>query len=75
MSMLRVRAVGDAKLPVPGMTPRFVGRAKDGSVIVEGVNVPDDSYHRRAVARGDLEVVADAPAVAPRSRVVIGGAA
>lgn len=52
---LLVRAVGDGRLPVPGATgPRYVGRNRDGSVIFEGVNVPDDSYHRRAISRGEL---------------------
>lgn len=56
---LRVRAVGDAKLPVPGSaTARYVGRDKKGAPIAEGVLVPDDSYHRRAIARGELEEVA-----------------
>lgn len=55
---IRARAVGDAKLPVPGSTsPRYVGRSRDGAIIVEGVTVPDDSYHRRAIARGDLAEV------------------
>jgi hypothetical protein len=54
-----VRAVGDAKLPVPGSaTARYVGRDKSGAVIAEGVTVPDDSYHRRALVRGELEEVA-----------------
>jgi len=57
MNMIRVRAVGDAKLPVPGVTAaRYVGRNRDGSVIAEGVVVPADSYYTRAVARGDLEL-------------------
>lgn len=55
---LRVRAVGDAKLPVPGSaTARYVGRDRSGAVIAEGVTVPDDSYHRRAIVRGELEEV------------------
>ncbi len=57
MKTIRVRAVGDAKLPVPGVNAaRYVGRNRDGSVIAEGVSVPDDSYHRRAVERGDIEL-------------------
>jgi hypothetical protein len=55
-SPLRVRARGDARLPVPGYAGRYVGRAADGSVIPEGVDVPDDSYHQRAIARGDIEL-------------------
>lgn len=54
-STIRVRAVGDARLPVPGMPGRFVARApKTHEPIAEGVDVPDDSYHRRAIARGEL---------------------
>lgn len=54
-SSIRVRAVGDARLPVPGMPGRFVARApKTHEPIAEGVDVPDDSYHRRAIARGEL---------------------
>lgn len=56
--MIRVRAVGDAKLPVPGSaTARYVGRDKSGAVISDGVNVPADSYHLRALRRGDIEEV------------------
>lgn len=56
--VLRVRAVGDAKLPVPGSAfPRYVGRDKSGAVIPDGVNVPADSYHLRALRRGDIEEV------------------
>jgi hypothetical protein len=55
---IRVRAVGDARLPVPGSaSARYVGRDKKGAPIAEGVDVPADSYHRRAIARGDLEEV------------------
>lgn len=70
---IRVRAVGDARLPVPGMPGRFVGRApKTHEPIAEGVEVPDDSYHRRALARGDIAAVpvvkgASAPAKAVQS--------
>lgn len=57
---IRVRAVGDAKLPVPGATsPRYVGRARDGSIIAEGVTVPADSYHMRALRRGELVEVSE----------------
>jgi hypothetical protein len=43
---------------LPGSaTARYVGRDKKGAVIAEGVDVPADSYHRRAIARGDLEEV------------------
>ena len=55
MQTIRVRAVGDAKLPVPGASsPRYVGRARDGEIIPEGVIVPADSYHLRALRRGEL---------------------
>ena len=56
-STLRVRARGDARLPVPGYAGRYVGRAADGSALPNGVDVPDDSYHQRALARGDIELV------------------
>ncbi len=57
MSTLRVRAVRDAKLPMPNSaTARFVGRDKRGEIIPAGVDVPDDSYHRRALSRGDIEL-------------------
>lgn len=55
--MMRVRAVGTGKLPVPGMTGRFVGRTKAGEIIAEGVDVPEDGYHLRALTRGDIELV------------------
>ena len=57
---MRVRAVGDRRLPTVGRSGAFVGRrGADHAIIEEGVTVPDDSYHRRAVTRGDLvEVVA-----------------
>lgn len=52
---IRVRAVGDARLPVPGAPGRFVGRDRKTFEPVEGgVEVPDDSYHRRALKRGDI---------------------
>jgi len=61
---IRVRAVGDGRLPVPGTGGRFVGRSKSGDIIAAGVDVPDDSYHRRALASGALELVAvEEPAV------------
>lgn len=56
---IHVFASGDAMLPVPGMPGRFVARAaKTHAPIAGGVDVPDDSYHRRAIARGDLSTVA-----------------
>lgn len=61
MNTIRVRARGTAKLPVPGMRGRFVGRDKAGEIIAEGVDVPEDGYHVRAINRGDIEL---APAVA-----------
>lgn len=70
-STIRVRAVGDARLPVPGMPGRFVGRApKTHEPLADGVEVPDDSYHRRAIARGEIAVIvkgASAPAKAVQS--------
>lgn len=54
-STIRVRAVGDARLPVPGAPGRYVGRdRKTHEPIAGGVDVPADSYHLRALARGDL---------------------
>lgn len=58
MKMILVRAVGDARLPVLGSSaPRYVGRDRSGDIIPEGVKVPDDSYHRRAILRGDIEAL------------------
>ena len=58
MTTLNVRAVGDARLPVPGSTSaRYVGRDRRGEIIPEGVTVPDDSYHRRALSRGEIEAL------------------
>ncbi len=51
---IRVRATDAARLPVPGIGGRFVGRTNKGAVIPEGVDVPDDTYHRRAIKRGEL---------------------
>lgn len=51
---IRVRASEAAHLPVPGIGGRFVGRTNKGAVIPEGVDVPDDTYHRRAIKRGEL---------------------
>lgn len=51
---IRVCATDAARLPVPGIGGRFVGRTNKGAVIPEGVDVPDDTYHRRAIKRGEL---------------------
>ncbi len=56
---LKVRAVDGRKLPaidpqgrpLPG---RFVAHDKKGRPLGEAVLVPADSYHRRAIERGDL---------------------
>lgn len=59
MQTIRVKAVADARLPVPGTPGRFVGRdRKTGEIIADGVSVPADSYYLRAVARGDLALLA-----------------
>ena len=58
-NQIRVRAKGDARLPVPGTSGRFVGRDKSGDAIAEGVLVLEDAYHLRAVKRGDLELVSE----------------
>ncbi len=54
---IRVRAVGDALLPVPGFAGRFVGRDANRNIIDEGVDVPEDQYHLRAIMRGDISRV------------------
>lgn len=59
---IRVRAKGDARLPVPGTSGRFVGRDKKSEILADGVLVTEDAYHLRAVKRGDLEIVSEAPA-------------
>lgn len=52
---LRVFAVGEARLPAIGMPGRFVARApKTHEPLADGALVPDDSYHRRALARGEI---------------------
>ena len=57
---IHVWAVGEARLPIPGMPGRFVARApKTYEPLADGADVPDDSYHRRAIARGELTL--DAP--------------
>jgi len=64
MQTIRVKAVGDARLPVPGAPGRFVGRdRKTGAVLADGVSVPADSYYLRAVARGDLALIESAEEV------------
>lgn len=56
---IRVWAVGEARLPIPGMPGRFVARApKSNEPLADGVEVPDDSYHRRAISRGELALAA-----------------
>jgi hypothetical protein len=57
MNTIRVRAKGDAMLPVLGMRGRYVGRDKAGAIIEAGVDVPVESYYLRAIARGDIEAV------------------
>lgn len=60
---LRVRAVPGRTLPAIDAAGRprpgaFVGYGPDGKALPAAL-VPSDSYHRRAVARGDLELVTD----------------
>lgn len=56
-STIRVFAVGDARLPVPGQVGRYVARhPKTHEPMRDGALVPDDSYHRRAIARGELSL-------------------
>jgi hypothetical protein len=64
MQTIRVKAVGDARLPVPGTPGRFVGRdRKTGEILADGVTVPAESYYLRAVARGDLALLESAEEV------------
>ncbi len=64
MQTIRVKAVADARLPVPGTPGRFVGRdRKTGEIIADGVAVPAESYYLRAVARGDLALLESADEV------------
>lgn len=64
MQTIRVKAVADARLPVPGTPGRFVGRdRKTGEILADGVAVPAESYYLRAVARGDLALLAGADEV------------
>ena len=65
MSTIRVRAVeGRSLLAVDGdghpRPDRFVGHDRRGAIVAEGVDVPDDPYHRRAIKAGDLELVEEA---------------
>lgn len=54
---IRVRAVGDMMFPVNGYPGRFVGRNPDRTVIEDGVEIDDTSYHRRGIARGELALI------------------
>lgn len=64
MQTIRVKAVADARLPVPGTPGRFVGRdRKTGEILADGVSVPAESYYMRAVARGDIALIASAEEV------------
>ncbi len=64
MQTIRVKAVADARLPVPGTPGRFVGRdRKTGEILAGGVTVPAESYYLRAVARGDLALLESADEV------------
>lgn len=64
MQTIRVKAVGNARLPVPGTPGRFVGRdRKTGAIIADGVAVPADSYYLRAIARGDIALIESADEV------------
>ena len=64
---LHVCAVGDARLPVPGVRGRFVGRVpRSHELIAEGVHVPADGYHLRAIARGDIALMPAAKAASKK---------
>ncbi len=67
---LHIRAVGDLRcpfvgadgVPVPG---RYAGRArKTFEPLPDGEHVPDCADHRRAIVRGDIEIVPPKP-IAP----------
>ena len=69
---MRVRAVEGRLLPAidaSGMplVGRYVARTRKGAPIPEGVLVPQDSHHLRAVRNGDLERMPDdwTPPAAP----------
>lgn len=68
MNTLHVRAVGDLRVPTVGTAGRFVGRArKTHEPLPDGEVVEDHTDYRRALSRGELELVTDAPkAIAPR---------
>lgn len=57
-------AIDASGMPLVG---RYVARTRKGAPIPEGVLVPQDSHHLRAVRNGDLERVADgwSPPAAP----------
>lgn len=60
MEYVRVWAAGDARFPHPRGSVngcRFVARDRAGEPIPEGAQVPLDSDHRRAIARGDLSTI------------------
>jgi len=75
MTTLHVRAVGDAQVPFVdasgrGERGRYVGRAIDGTPQAE--TLAASTYLRRAISRGELEVVpvvAPAPAETPSAPV------
>ena len=65
-STIRVWAVVEARLPIPGMPGRFVARApKSHAPLAEGADVPDDGYHQRALARGEITATAPAAVKVP----------
>lgn len=60
---IRVRAVADRKCPAVSadgraLMGRYAGRAADGSAL-DAQDVPDCSYIRRAISRGDLELIVE----------------
>lgn len=66
---LHIRAVGDLRCPYVGpdgvpVAGRYAGRArKTFEALPDGEHVPDHSDHRRAIVRGDLELVVAKPAL------------
>lgn len=74
MPQIRIRAVGDLLCPLVApdgatLKGRYAGRDKTGSALPDGELVDESSYYVRAVSRGDLLAVSDAP-VAPETPVV-----
>lgn len=73
--MIRVRCVGDLLCGYVGsdgrsVAGRFAGRDKKRAALPDGELVADLPYYARAIARGDLELVADSPAKAAKPTAI-----